>query len=93
MIDPMDEPRKSRRRESDLAAEDVLESRSLADELGIDETDFAPDELAPPVDESRLQDFVRRTLPPREREELRQLVASFRPWREAWQRLVSEQPH
>lgn len=91
MIERMDEPRKRRREgEADLVSEDILASRSLADELGIDESDFAPDELAPPVNEARLRKLVGGSLPPVERDELRQLIASFRTWRDAWRRMLSE---
>jgi hypothetical protein len=57
--------------------------RSLLDELGI-ESDFGPDELAPPVDEARLLAFVRDELPAGERDEVIALIAGFRPWLRGW---------
>jgi hypothetical protein len=57
--------------------------RTLLDELGV-ESDFGPDELAPPVNEARLLAFVREELPLGERDEVIALIAGFRPWLRGW---------
>jgi hypothetical protein len=57
--------------------------RSLLEELGV-ESDFGPDELAPPIDEARLLAFVRGELPPGERDEVIALIAGFRSWLRGW---------
>lgn len=78
--------------ERDEELQRLFQSRSLFDELGI-ELDFAPDELAPPVDEEQLRRFVRKQLPRDEETEVCQLVAAYRPWFDAWCRLVrTERP-
>jgi hypothetical protein len=60
-----------------------LESDSLAKELGI-EIDFAPDELAPPVDRDRLRSFVRKEAAEEIVVEVCHLIGSYRSWYEAW---------
>lgn len=52
---------------------------------------FGPDELAPPVDRPRLVDFVAGDLPEEEIEETCQLIATFRPWYEAWRDILWSQ--
>jgi hypothetical protein len=61
--------------------------RPLNEVLGI-EVHFAPDDLAPPVDEGRLLAFCRDELPPQEREEVLNLISSFRSWLEAWGKVL-----
>jgi len=71
--------------DSDLPADDL--DRPLHEVLGT-EPHFAPDDLSPPVDEGRLVAFVREQLPLAEREEVLNLIASFRPWLRAWADLL-----
>ncbi|MGE5194817.1 MAG: hypothetical protein ACM3U2_20185 [Deltaproteobacteria bacterium] len=67
-----------------ISPEEMAElDRPLHEILGI-EPNFAPDDLAPPVDEERLLAFVREQLPAEEREEIICLIASFRPWVRGW---------
>src|SRR5262249_15432247 len=54
--------------------------------LGID-GDWTPDRLAPPVDEQRLKAFLRGELSGEQEEEIIGLMARYRCWHHAWQRL------
>ncbi len=59
------------------------EGASLSDALGVDRN-YAPDELAPPIDVEKLRAFIARTLAEEEREEILGLIATFFSWHEAW---------
>jgi hypothetical protein len=48
---------------------------------------FASDELSPPVDYDMLAAFSRRELDDDEIERVCHLIASFRPWHDAWTEL------
>jgi hypothetical protein len=52
----------------------------------------APDEFAPPVDESRLIAFVQGTLPAEDRPEIIDLIATYRTWRSALSDILSRPP-
>lgn len=56
--------------------------RPLNEVLGI-EIHFAPEDLAPPIDERRLVAFAQGQLAPEEKEEILDLVSSFRSWHDA----------
>ena len=56
--------------------------RPLHEVLGI-EMNFAPDYLAPPIDEQRLIAFVRAELFGDDRDEIIDLISSFRSWYDA----------
>jgi hypothetical protein len=56
--------------------------RPLHEVLGI-ELNFAPEHLAPPIDERKLLAFIRQELHGDEREEVIGLVSSFQSWYEA----------
>ncbi|MBI3864607.1 MAG: hypothetical protein HY290_22220 [Planctomycetia bacterium] len=56
--------------------------RPLNEVLGI-EIHFAPDDLAPPIDERRLIAFAQGQLAADEKEEILDLVSSFRSWHDA----------
>ena len=63
---------------------------SLAEALGI-EIRFASDSLSPPVDRARLKALVRRELSPDLRRETCRLVATFRPWYDAWAYAIADE--
>ncbi len=69
--------------------EESLRHGTLAELLGI-RVEFAPEELAPPVDFERLQRFVRHELPPDETHEVISLITSFRSWHEACAAVLSD---
>ena len=72
--DPDDDP---------VTEEEMAElDRSLHEVLGI-EMHFAPEHLAPPIDEQRLIAFVRNELSVDDRDEIIDMIASFRSWHEA----------
>lgn len=61
--------------------------RPLPELLGV-EPDYAPEELAPPVDVALLRRFDRRELPAAESQMVAQLIASYRSWHAAWGELL-----
>lgn len=63
--------------------------RPLREVLGY-ESGFAPDDLAPPVDEGRLRRFLRDEGSPDEMLEVAHLVMTFRAWSEAARRVDDE---
>jgi len=77
---PFDDDPASESKRSDL-------DRPLLELLGI-KPNFAPDELAPPVDEHRLADFIGNQMPRSEWMEMWELVTSFRSWYDAWRSLL-----
>jgi hypothetical protein len=54
--------------------------------------DFAPDDSSPPLDEARLKAFVARKLEKDDEDEIAHLVATFRPWYEAFVRILGAEP-
>lgn len=74
----------------DLTDEEVLQSDSLAEALGI-EIDYAPDDMAPPVDDGLIRAYVRQELDEDRAFEAVQMIASFRTWHTAWGRVVAEE--
>jgi hypothetical protein len=75
--------------EDDLSDDEIAElDRPLLDVLGI-EQNFAPDDLAPPVNERRLTAFVRDELAADQRTEVWELINSFQSWFQAWRALVA----
>jgi len=69
--------------------ERALVERSLADLLDL-ERNFAPDDMAPPVDERRIADQLADRLTGLERLEVSQLVWSYRTWHEALRRVARD---
>lgn len=67
------------------------EERSLPEALGT-EIQYAPEDLAPPVDRDRLRAFVRRKLNPGERKQVLGLIGMFRSWHLAWGEVLRETP-
>lgn len=59
------------------------QERSLEETLGIPR-EYAPEELAPSIQQDRLQAFIARTLEADEREEILALIATFQSWHDAW---------
>jgi hypothetical protein len=52
---------------------------------------FAPDEHAPPVDIDHLRAYVRRELAPQTADLISDLLAAFRPWRDALAEVLKEE--
>jgi hypothetical protein len=71
-------------RDDDLVPDAELAGldRPLHEVLGI-ELRFAPEHLAPPVDEERLKAFIRNELSADDRDETIDMIASFRSWYQA----------
>src|ERR1700693_5752009 len=76
--------------EDDLNAEDEATpeeeaidlNRPLYEVLAID-THWYPEELAPPIDEKRLLAYINDELSGKDREEVIELLVSFRSWHQA----------
>jgi hypothetical protein len=54
---------------------------------------FAPDALAPPVDDERIRRYIRKQLPEIERIQVRNLIADYRSWFTAWRMIIWEEVH
>lgn len=91
MADSEQQPKSDGAAEPEPDADELLESeRPLAEILGI-ELHFAPEDLAPPVDEQRLGAFVRQELTGDDRDEILDLIAGFRSWYDALGKILREQ--
>jgi len=89
MRNPPDEPDDGKAScEKPLSDEEkAFFDRPLNEILGVD-IQYAADDLAPPVDERRLLAFLRGHLPPLERREVTDMIASFRSWHDALKDLL-----
>ena len=63
--------------------ENSRRERSLEEVLGIPR-EYAPEELAPPIQRDKLKAFIARTLVGGEREEILAMIATFQSWHDAW---------
>lgn len=61
--------------------------RPLHELLGL-KPEYAPEELAPPVDAQLLLRFDHRELSPEDARMVAQLIASYRSWHAAWAELL-----
>jgi|SRR5579863_10007725 len=93
MADTPDNPQ-----DSDLQRQQPLSDAELAEHdrpiyelLGI-ELRFAPEHLAPPVDEERLKAFVRKELSADDRSETIDLIATFQSWYKAFGDVLRQSP-
>ena len=76
--------------EPPLTEEELLQlDQPLHGLLGI-EPEYASEDLAPPIDRNRLLAFVRNKLSPAERDEIADMIASYRSWHDALRDLLRD---
>jgi hypothetical protein len=75
----------------DLSHDEAFFDRSLEEVLGL-ELSFAPNDLAPAVDEERLRAFLSHKLSSDAARDVLSLVLRFRTWHEALARAVRQRP-
>lgn len=93
MADARNEPRDADAHPDDSGtdAESKVPDQHIYEVLGI-ELRFAPEHLAPPVDEQRLKAFIDDELSPDDRNETIDLIASFQSWYKAFGDALRQNP-
>jgi hypothetical protein len=88
MTHPQDRDDAAARHELPLTEEELDQLDTPLHELLAIDPEFASEDLAPPIDRNRILAFVRNKLSPDERDEIADMIASYRSWHEALRDLL-----
>jgi hypothetical protein len=83
MTDPQDSDDATARNEPPLSDEEIAHLDQPLHKLLEIEPEYASEDLAPPIDWIRLLGFIRNKLPAAERDEIADMIASYRSWHDA----------